>query len=157
MNIILILVASIVGTSVMTAFSYFMSRIFSNQFREPQLLNEIFNGWKSFPIQVGKKSPFGWFIHYLVGFIFTIGFAYVWNNVEMARPDYLTGAVFGFFAGVIGIFTWQLMLNIVKKPPKIVLHEHFIQLLIAHIIFGLGVIAVYQMDSTQNLFFIDYL
>jgi hypothetical protein len=138
----LILLSGIVATLLMTAFSYVMSVVFKDQFREPQLLNQLISGASSIPFTVSRFSIAGWIIHFLIGILFALQFNLLVNHMEL-EPYLHHGLVFGFIAGLIGIIGWKVMFWLNDNPPEININKFFFQLVIAHMIFGAGLVLIY--------------
>lgn len=132
-----IFLSGIIATSLMTFFSYLMSRFTHSQFREPQLLNELINRSASLSIEPGKRNATGWIIHYSIGFLFVFIFNYIWDNTQL-KPSIITGALLGFIFGFIGISGWKIMFTLNPEPPEIAYKQFYFQLIIAHIVFGIG-------------------
>jgi len=130
-----IITEGIVATSFMTAFSYIVSNIREKQFREPEILNELLSRSDLFRLKLKKTSSAGWILHYLIGWMFVILFEVVWQ-LKLIPFSILYGALLGLIAGIIGIAGWQIMFWMNKNSPKITWNEYYLQLLIAHIIFG---------------------
>lgn len=137
-----ILTGGIIATSLMTLFSYLAARIMSRQFREPQLLNILIKRSSKIPLSPGKKSPAGWIIHYSIGWLFVFLFDLIWKFTEL-EPSLLSGALLGFIFGFIGISGWKIMFYLNPDPPELDFRKFYFQLIIAHIIFGLGASLVY--------------
>lgn len=135
--ILQIILGALVGTSLMTAFSFRVSRKKDKQFREPQLINELISR-AQISINPLKTSPLGWFCHYLTGLIFTIGYYFFWELTTI-DPSLLSGIILGAVNGVIGISIWITAFAISSNPPDIHLKDYYGHLMIAHLIFGFGV------------------
>jgi hypothetical protein len=71
-----------------------------------------------------------------VGWCFIAAFAGAYNWFGLSL-DFVTAAASGIVAGIIAIVAWQVMFALNPDPPSIKLKSFYIQLLIAHIIFGL--------------------
>lgn len=139
-----ILLAGIAATSLMTLFSYLVSRVTGRQFREPQLLNILIKRSKLISFAPGKSHLAGWLIHYTIGFIFVFIFALLWKNTAL-EPTVFTGALLGFLFGFIGITGWKIMFYLNPDPPEIAFKEFYFQLIIAHVIFGIGAVLPYLL------------
>lgn len=126
------------GIICMTAFSYFYSWLRKKPFREPELLNELMSRIHILPKTKVGKHPAGWIIHYAVGVLFVLSYSYLFRATEF-KPTLLTYAILGFVSGIIGIIGWQATFRIHPDPPEIHFSEYYLHLLIAHIIFGIGV------------------
>ncbi|MBL7841796.1 MAG: hypothetical protein JNJ75_16745 [Cyclobacteriaceae bacterium] len=133
MLIVNLVLSCIIATTLMTAFSYLMSAISRQQFREPELLNGLLNGW--FKKSFSKNSPAGWLIHYGVGLMFIIAYYFVFQVWE---PTLLNYVIIGFTSGLIGAGVWFAALNIHPLPPSTNRKGHYAQLVPAHVVFTLG-------------------
>lgn len=145
MEILKIILATIAGTSVMTAFSYLASEAFNKLWKEPVLLNLVV-AKANVELTPRRKSIFGWVIHYAIGLAFVLCYKFVWNNFDI-DPTWFCGLIFGIISGLIGIFSWFLMFKLPEEKPKIKFKHYYLQLFIAHIFFALTVIAVYKLFS----------
>jgi len=134
----MLLIFSILATLLMTAFSYVCGMLTGNNFREPELLNQLINT-SGIPIKPGKKGVFGWLLHLLIGFVFGVIMFLAWEFFELS--SYLIfGVISGIIAGVLGILGWQIMFYLNPQPPDIDLNKFYAQLIVAHVIFSLGFI-----------------
>ncbi|UJH89903.1 hypothetical protein LZ575_12990 [Antarcticibacterium sp. 1MA-6-2] len=132
-----IFLSAIITTSLMTLFSYIVSAFSHSQFREPQLLNELINRSTALAFKPGQKNLSGWIIHYSIGLLFVVIFRMIWN-FTIIEPTYLSGASLGFIFGFIGITGWKIMFSLSPNPPEIKFKSFYLQLIAAHIIFGIG-------------------
>jgi len=128
---------TIVSTTLMTAFSYYFSWLRNKQFKEPEILNELLWRLRLIKGSGGKNHPAGWTIHYVVGFIFVIAYHIFWNKTEY-EPTFGTSILLGALSGVIGVVGWRITFGTHPDPPTLDFKEYYVQLLIAHIIFGAG-------------------
>jgi len=145
MDIARLLVAGAVATSTMTAFSYIISNIRNRQFREPELLNIVLSRSDFFRLDLSKKSSAGWILHYLIGWIFVVFFEIIWK-LEFIPISITSGAILGFAAGIIGVLGWKLLFYLSKNPPETTWDiEYYLQLIVAHIIFGVSAAVVYDI------------
>ena len=144
MIVIEIIFAGILGTSVMTLFSHLLEMITSYKFNEAHLLNELIHRSKPTANTISKNHFYGWVIHYVIGFGMAAGlygyYLYKVNEITISR-----GAFLGFILGIIGIAGWSLLIHLHSNPPKIKWNIFFIQLMGAHVIFG--VIVTYILEG----------
>ena len=145
MEIMKIFLSGLIATSVMTAFSYILAEIRDKQFREPELLNMLLSRSDLFRLKLSKNSIAGWILHYLIGWMFVILFEVIWSLEIFSFSTLISGVILGFIAGIIGIFSWKFMFWISKNPPKITWSEYYIQLIIAHILFGISAAIFYEL------------
>lgn len=137
MHLILILLSGFVATSLMTGFSYLVANWEKSQYREPQLLNILISTSPITPLKISKKSMYGWIIHYTIGFFFAVIFFLVWVNTKWS-PSLLSGAILGLLAGIVGLTGWIIMFKLHPSPPRIDYKGFYIQIIPAHVIFGIG-------------------
>ena len=145
MDIIRAIVAAFAATSVMTLFSYICATARSQQFREPELLNQLISRSATFSLKLPENHFAGWIIHYAIGFIFVLVLSFLWNYTEL-QISLLTGGILGFLLGLVGIGGWKIMFSLNANPPKIELKPFFIQLILAHILFGATIAIVFNFS-----------
>tara|TARA_A100000171_G_scaffold53080_1_gene76413 strand:- start:1066 stop:1500 length:435 start_codon:yes stop_codon:yes gene_type:complete len=133
---------SLVATLAMTLFSYALSYLTKSKFEEPQLLNLLVSRHKRLKYLTSREHIIGWALHFGIGLVFVILF-YVVHKLFDVSITYSFGAFFGFIAGIAGVLGWQILLYIHPDPPDFNRKLFFIQLIIAHIIFGLTIITIY--------------
>lgn len=141
-TLIQIIFAAITGTSLMTLFSYFLANATGKQFREPVLLSKLIQPSK------GEEVPkvAGWLLHYGVGIIFVISYHFVWF-LEIIDTTLLSGSILGFFSGLVAVAGWWGMFYLYPNPPSIDFKWYYVQLIVAHIIFGIGATAGYLLTQ----------
>lgn len=135
-TVLKIAAGTFLGTSMMTSFSYLLSNLLVKQFREPVLLNSFL---ERLYVTQSEKIPTltGWFIHYSIGAFFVLVYHVVWSTTFI-DPTILNGIVMGFANGVVGLLGWALVFRIHPNPPSIDNNAHYMHLLIAHVLFGIG-------------------
>ncbi|EMR03530.1 hypothetical protein [Cesiribacter andamanensis] len=139
--------SSIAGTTAMTAFSYGLSRLMHEQFREPQLLsyllyrNSVFKRLQ----ERQQANPRGFLLHYLAGQGFGLVYEYLWKPAarerqlsDAGRPMSVlsSGAVFGLAAGLAGVAVWEGVIRLREKPPRLEKQKYYSHLVLAHVVFG---------------------
>ena len=142
MNLLLIIVSSIVGTTVMTIFSYVVSKSFNKLYKEPILLKYVLER-----MQVSISDNFtlvlGWFLHYIIGILFVVIYHFIWINGWM-EISFLHSFILGLASGLVGIVAWRIMFAVSNSESKVDMNGYFFQLVIAHILFALTVMMIYQ-------------
>lgn len=139
---------SIGATSVMTAFSYILSRIKSDNYREPLLLADFLE--KSVKTKKQTASSLGWIVHYGVGFLFGLIYEPV-SKKHIDRPTFGKGFCFGLLAGAAAIGGWSVLFRLHPDKPKINHQLFFKQLVVSHVIFGLVYARLYaRYKECQN-------
>lgn len=135
MELTKIVVGGLTGTAMMTVFSYICGKLFSKEFGEPKLLNKLLDRSSIWDEGVEEGSPLGWTVHYAIGFFFawTLHLCFLWTGL---MPTWQIGSLLGFALGVWGVAGGALLLNLHRSPPKLELPEFYLQLVVAHVIFG---------------------
>ena len=144
--IIQLILVAIGATSAMTWFSYAMSKSFRELYKEPVLLSYAL---KKTNISLSEKSQktWGWLIHYIIGFLFVMGYYIVWvKNMLSVSP--LNALLLGVISGVIGILSWIVIFKMTDHQPPIDFKGYYIQLFFAHIIFAVTATALYSITLT---------
>ena len=143
MEILKILLATIVATSLMTLFSYIISKKRNKQFREPELLAAII-GQFSFLQNPRHYVIAGWAVHYTIGLLFVVVYDQIWRHTSL-DATWFCGILFGIASGIVGIFGWRMIFGIAPRIPRTDFKAYFLHLLLAHIVFALGAVAVYAV------------
>lgn len=142
MELTKIVLGGLVGTTIMTAFSYMCGILFSKEFGEPKLLNKLLNRSFSGDEDVKEDSPLGWIIHFAIGILFAwiMHLFFLWTD----HTTWPIGSLLGLAMGMLGVLGWALVLNLHRSPPKLELTEFYLQLVVAHVIFGLGTVLAFK-------------
>ncbi|HKJ47447.1 MAG TPA: hypothetical protein VJ973_00065 [Christiangramia sp.] len=136
MELLKVFFAAILGTILMTTFSYVVSRIKSQQFKEPKLLNMILRR-STYDMNPSNNSILGWVVHFSIGVILMTLF-YIFHLTFSFNISLISILIYGVFAGILSIISWHLMFMLSPNSPDISLKEYYIQLLLAHVLFALG-------------------
>lgn len=128
---------SIIATSGMTLFSYALSSLKKQQFREPQLLNTILNDSSIITISFNKNHGLGWLIHYTIGLIFTVLFYFLYK-INWLELDALPTFLFGIGIGLVGVIGWKSMFSVFKSIESIPLGKFYFHLVLAHLTFAIS-------------------
>ena len=136
MTYLAFIIVAPIATLSMTAFSYFASYIRKRQFKEPRLLTLLIYRPSNKAAEKRNNNFVGWVIHFMLGyfFLFLYDSGFFYTPIE---PSLIWSLVFGVALGILGIIGWQIMFALHPDPPPTTIHEFYIQLLIAHVIFAL--------------------
>ena len=86
-----ILLATAIGTSFMTLYSYWQSKNQKQEFTEPVLLNELSDRSPELPeVNDTDDDPVGWTTHYAVGLLFVVSYYILWKR-SLTHPTILKG------------------------------------------------------------------
>jgi len=141
-KIIHIVAVGFFATIAMTIFSYVLSYFTSNELEEPQLLNKLINNHPGNSYIMNKEHSVGWAIHLFIGILFVAVFE-VLLTLQVLNSTLLTGVLFGLVAGCVGVAFWWSAFTLHPKPPHINRTLYYAQLVPAHIIFGITMVALY--------------
>lgn len=136
--------SAVAATSTMTLFSYFVSDQEGKNFKEPKLLGDFFK--RTFNSNEKTSTLMGWTIHYLTG----VGFAGVYQiflGCGFKRPTVKNGLLYGAVAGGIGVLIWNTLFKNHPNPPKTHRKGYYLQLVVAHLIFGVTLSALKKRHS----------
>lgn len=148
MNVARIITAAVTGTSMMTLFSYWVSRQKAEQFREPALLSMLTKRLisdKRFP----KTDVDGWALHYSVGAMFCLIYDRIWQQTG-SKPSILNAGLMGLISGFFGASVWKAIFHLHPDPPNIKSKKYYGHLIAAHIVFGIFSAAGYRMATDDR-------
>jgi hypothetical protein len=129
-----ILLSSLTATTLMTLFSQLVSEAENEKFNEPKLLDDLVNNLHpTVNKEVSKIS--GWAGHYAIGLVFSALYAAYLEKTH-TKPNVQNSIISGIVGGAIGILGWHSMFKSHHNPPGVNLKKFYIQLMLAHIIFG---------------------
>ncbi|HEX8270582.1 MAG TPA: hypothetical protein VF581_11880 [Flavobacterium sp.] len=143
MDILRILLATLVATSLMTMFSYYLSEKFNALYKEPVLLKKIMEMTK-LHFNSSVQTVLGWLIHYLVGLLFVIAYDRLWHT-GYVDATWFSGILLGIASGIIGVVGWMFLFSIPNHAPRVKYREYYQQLFFAHIIFALAAVTIYKL------------
>ena len=136
MNLLRIILAGAIGTTFMTLYSYGVANKEQRQYREPELLNKLVDRTPVILPKTTKKHFTGWLMHYAVGYAFSVVYDYIWRRTPVS-PTVKNSLIMGAISGIIGILGWKACFSVHPNPPKTNYKGFYMQLMVAHIIFGL--------------------
>jgi hypothetical protein len=146
-----VLSSGILGTSAMTIFSYLISQLMSENFREPEIMSFLFKNLSITFLQYGTFLGYlAWTFHYIIGFSFVFIYVKLWDNNKV-KPNLISGIFLGAITGIVGIIGWYITIKIHPNPPIVNLKNFFILLFFAHIVFGIfAMIGYVLIKKTTN-------
>lgn len=144
-----ILTAGITGTTFMTLFSHIAGDIEDENFSEPNLLAKLFN--RVLPGSSNEVSKIvGWKTHYLIGLLFALIYVELWDK-GIIKPTTTNGLLLGGVSGIAAIAIWKIAFKLHPAPPGINFKKYYIQLWVAHVVFGLFSTIAYQLIKEREL------
>jgi len=143
MEIAVILLAAIVATTMMTAFSYLMSAAFRELYKEPLLLQYLMTRFH-FELSGSWRVAAGWVVHYGIGLFFVLAYYILWRW-NLHDITWISALIYGMIIGIIGIGGWVIMFNLSNYKPRIDFKGYYLQLFFAHIIFAMGTFIIFYL------------
>ena len=138
MELSIIVIAGLMGTSFMTIFSQILGKVMGQNFNEAELINKLLN-------RRGRTYHYlGWYIHYAIGFIFAAGLRALYLLTEFERYI-IIGIPIGLGLGAFGGMCWYIFFFKKTETPNLEFKNFFGQLLIAHVIFTVVVLSIFQI------------
>jgi hypothetical protein len=146
-------IAGLVGTAAMTLFMYGMTFLTDRVMKVVKILGTMLT-FQTSPEGRLSDSPLaigvGIIAHFAIGVIFALIYYELWR-AGIGSPTVWIGALFGFISGLVAMLVWRLFFALHPKPPTTVpLKNYLITLLVAHVVFGVVVVATYQLLSVED-------
>jgi len=137
MNWIGAIIAGLVGTAVMTMMMYLAPKMGMPKMDILGMLGSMFTADKK------TASWLGGMIHFMMGAIFAIIFALLWN-AGIGNATWLWGLIFGAVHGVVAIMAMPMMMRMHPRPPQMDSGSMMmVGQMMGHLVFGLVVALVY--------------
>jgi hypothetical protein len=144
-----ILIVSIAATSAMTLFSYAVSARYREVYKEPILLSHLLTQVK-FDLPIFSKKILGWLLHFSIGFFFVLVYHLLWRY-DILDLSAINVFILGIVSGLIGVFSWAVILKMIKYTFSIDFKGYYIQMFISRIVFALYAATVYYILLTVFL------
>ena len=137
MSVLAAVIAGLVATAVMTLMIYAGPMMGMPKMDMMGMLGTMFTE------DEGTARIVGGVIHFVMGVIFALFYAWFWS-VGIGAATWVWGLVFGAVHGVIAIIAMPMMLNVHPRPPEMELGPMTMAgMLMGHLVFGLLVALVY--------------
>jgi hypothetical protein len=139
--IIFMIIIGILATALMTFFMYLMSYITKKPFKVVKVLGTMITLQTTPEKRLSNKTSvilIGVVVHYFVGIIFALTFLYLWRQ-GIIQPRFLPSLLFGLGVGLFGVVVWRVFFALHPNPPSVVLKDYLMNLVIAHLFFGVGI------------------
>jgi hypothetical protein len=140
--------AGILGTSVMTCFSDWLSQRRQENFVEPELLAFFYRQSALPGHQLARLA--GWHFHYTAGVAWATLYAALLQKEHIANRR-STSVVLGAFSGLVALAVWQRVFATSSHKPGTSPQRFYGQLIPAHIVFACMVMEVLKhSDATHQ-------
>ncbi|MGJ8550735.1 hypothetical protein [Winogradskyella wichelsiae] len=144
MNIFSYLLALLISVGAMTTFSALMSVILKCEFRENILLSKLMSGHSLSQKESLKYVILGWLAHFFIGGVFLVIYSCLWHYTALLQ-DVFGSIIYGIIIGILGVVGWTIIFKITPHPPQINYKIYYVQLIIAHVLFSLGIYLIFSL------------
>jgi hypothetical protein len=136
--------SGIVGTLGMTVVMYMYAAITRHFTKVIHLLGSMLAGDPDFK-EPGKNALIvGTLGHFGVGVIFSFAYFLLWNW-GIFRIDFADSVLIGAVSGLVAIIVWKSYLTLHHQAPQISQTHFFVALFLAHLVFGMISVNVFQI------------
>lgn len=143
--ILKIIIAGILGTAVMTLFTYVLAFITKHRFKVVKILGTMLT-FQTTPNKGLSHRPsaiiVGTIAHYFVGIVFSFAYAWLWSK-ELVDENFFQVVILGFVTGIFAVMIWRIFIAIHPNPPDLPLQSYLSAILAGHIFFAIGVFVTY--------------
>lgn len=156
-NFLLILLASLPGTIVMTSAMYGYGYLTRQNTKVIHVFGSMLtNRHSNRGTDMKIRLIFGAMAHFSVGFIFALVYFLLWNWGVFKIRVFDT-LILGVISGIVAIAVWAFYLNFHATPPKVSGKHYYFILFIAHILFAGATIYAFHLLQPEPEFYHDLL
>ena len=132
-----------VGTVVMTLGSELMSKIFGENYSEPDHLETMI---KRLAPMLSKqaKTIAGWGAHLTMGLIFAAIYVELWEKRQI-KHNIKNAIILGILSGLIGLLIWKGTFKVHPLPPLLNYTNFYLQRIPAHVVFAVATTITYKL------------
>jgi hypothetical protein len=139
--LVIVAAAGMTGTTIMTAFMLIMTGITHRELNVIKVLGSMLT-FKSTRAGTVSRDPaavvVGLVVHYLVGFLFTGIYVWLWNH-NLVSTDIISTVLLGFLTGLVGTLVWIMFFALHPRPVRVPIKIYLTCIIIGHVLFALGV------------------
>ncbi|AEL28041.1 hypothetical protein [Cyclobacterium marinum] len=136
--------SGIVATVVMTIIMYMYTTLFKHFTKVIHLLGCMISGDHNLHSPSKRTIILGTLAHFSVGIIFSMSYYLLWNW-GIFEINFFDSVIIGALSGIVAILVWKSYLQLHQYQPRISQNHYFFALFIAHIIFGIVSVNIFQM------------
>lgn len=131
------------GTVMMTLGSELMTKIFGENFSEPDHLETMI---KRLAPMLSKQAKViaGWGAHLTMGLIFAAIYVELWEKREI-KHSITNGIILGVLSGLIGLLIWKGTFKAHPLPPWLNYNAFYLQRIPAHVVFAVTATITYRL------------
>lgn len=138
------ILSGFVGTVAMTVVMYLYSAVTNRNTKVIHILGSMLAAEDSFAKPSKNSKIVGIAGHFGVGILFSFAYFLLWNW-GVFRINFQDSVLIGAVSGVVAIVVWKSYLTLHNRPPQISQINYFTALFIAHIVFGIVSVNIFQL------------
>jgi len=145
-NYIIIIIAGITGTLLMTGAMYLLSAVTGQNYKVVGILATMVTNHTTHKKGLTKFTSdilAGVVLHYLIGIIFSFVYFYLWQTGHV-DPGIKSSIILGLLTGIVAMVFWSSFIYLHPNPPSIPVFTYVLLTGVAHVLFSLGVYLVYN-------------
>ncbi|PZX61280.1 hypothetical protein LV84_00268 [Algoriphagus ratkowskyi] len=149
-HFIITILSGMAGTIAMTLIIYIYAYISQNFTKVVHILGNMLVGERNFYTPTNNAFVVGTIAHFSVGILFSFAYFLLWNW-GVFQIDLKDSILIGVTSGILAILVWKGYLSLHSNPPTFSHLHYFIALFIAHIVFAVVSVSVFQLitDSPE--------
>lgn len=143
-HFLITILSGLVGTVAMTLFMYLYSYVSHSFTKVIHILGNMLVGENNF-YSPGKNALIvGIAAHFGVGVLFSFAYFLLWNW-GFFQINLVDSIIIGVISGVLAVAAWKSYLTLHSSPPQFSELNYFLALFLAHIVFAVVSVNVFQI------------
>ena len=132
------------GTIAMTCFMYFYSSVTHRFTKVIHILGNMVIAESKYEKPSRNALLIGTVAHFAVGILFSFAYFLLWNW-GVFKIDFSDSVLIGVVSGFVAIMVWKIYLTVHSASPKLHEFHYFIALFLAHIVFAVVSVSIFQL------------
>ncbi len=141
---LIIILSGLLGTISMTCFMYMYNYVTHQFTKVIHILGNMLIGENRYENPSKNALIVGTVAHFSVGILFSFSYFLLWTW-EIFQINFGNSVLIGIVSGVVAIFVWSIYLRVHSDPPKNSHFHYFVALFLAHIVFAIATVSVFQL------------
>jgi ABC-type Fe3+-siderophore transport system permease subunit len=143
-NFLITILSGMAGTVVMTLFMYLYSYVSHRFTKVVHILGNMLVGESNYKSPSTNAYIVGTVAHFSVGILFSLAYFLLWNW-GIFRNNLEDSVIVGIISGVAAVVVWKSFLTLHSSPPQFSEINYFLALFLAHIVFAVVSVNVFQL------------
>jgi hypothetical protein len=143
-HFLITLLSGVAGTVAMTCFMYLYASLTHQFTKVIHILGNMVIGESNYNTPSRNALLIGTVAHFSVGILFSFAYFLLWNW-GIFKIDLSDSVWIGVASGIVAIVVWKIYLSVHSSPPQNSHLHYFIALFLAHIVFAVVSVNVFQM------------